>query len=128
MRCHAWGGLRRDCCTRRSGADIASVRAALMPVIAEMPAMHRPAALCRPPLAATALERLRAACEHVFASPPAVTTPCLYGSRARGEPLADLDIAVLTERGAVCRFAGCKRLFLIGSFHSMRRGEEGCLK
>lgn len=62
--------------------------------------MHAPAVFLRPRLGPAAIERLRAAAERVFAPHPAIAAVFLYGSGARGEPLADLDIAVLTEQGA----------------------------
>ena len=62
--------------------------------------MHAPAVFLRPRLDAAAIERLRAAAERVFAPHPTVAAVYLYGSGARGESLADLDIAVLTEHGA----------------------------
>ena len=62
--------------------------------------MHHPAAFLRPPLDADAIERLCASARRVFAPHPAIAAAYLYGSGARGEPLADLDVAVLTERGA----------------------------
>jgi predicted nucleotidyltransferase len=63
-------------------------------------AMHSPAVFLRPRLDPAAIGRLRVAAECVFAPHPAIAAVYLYGSGARGEPLADLDIAVLTERGA----------------------------
>ena len=62
--------------------------------------MHHPTAFLRPRLDPDAIERLRASAQRVFAPYPAIAAVYLYGSGARGEPLADLDIAVLTERGA----------------------------
>jgi predicted nucleotidyltransferase len=62
--------------------------------------MHSPAAFLHPRLDPAAIERLRASAQRVFAPHPAIVAAYLYGSGARGEPLADLDVAVLTERGA----------------------------
>lgn len=62
--------------------------------------MHHPAAFLRPPLDPEAIARLCAAAEGVFAPCAAIEAVYLYGSGARGEPVADLDVAVLTERGA----------------------------
>jgi len=61
--------------------------------------MPRPAALLQSPLDEGAWLRLRAAGERVFSPHPAIVAAYLYGSGARGEPAADLDIAVLTECG-----------------------------
>jgi predicted nucleotidyltransferase len=69
-------------------------------VVAWIVSMHDPAVSLRPALDADAFERLRVAAERVFAPHPAVAAVYLYGSGARGEPLADLDVAVLTEHGA----------------------------
>ena len=62
--------------------------------------MHSPTAFLRPRPDPAAIERLRASAQRVFAPHPAIVAAYLYGSGARGEPLADLDVAVLTERGA----------------------------
>jgi predicted nucleotidyltransferase len=62
--------------------------------------MHHPAISLRPRLDADAIERLCASANRVFAPHPAIAAVYLYGSGARGEPMADLDVAVLTERGA----------------------------
>ena len=74
--------------------------ARLLRVVTLARSMHHPAIYLRPPLDASAMERLRAASERVFAPYPAIAAVYLYGSGARAEPLADLDIAVLAERGA----------------------------
>jgi predicted nucleotidyltransferase len=62
--------------------------------------MHSPTARLRPPLDAEAIARLRVACEHTFAAHPAVAAAYLYGSAARAEPAADVDIAVLLDGDA----------------------------
>jgi predicted nucleotidyltransferase len=62
--------------------------------------MPRPADLLHPPLDEGTVLRLCAASERVFSLHPGVVAAYLYGSGARGEPAADLDIAVLTERDA----------------------------
>ena len=62
--------------------------------------MHSPTAFLHPRLDPAAIERLRASAQRVFAPHPTIVAAYLYGSGARGEPLADLDVAVLTERGA----------------------------
>jgi predicted nucleotidyltransferase len=49
-------------------------------------------------LGAEELARLAAAASEVFASEPDVVAVYLYGSAARGEPAADLDVAVLADR------------------------------
>ena len=62
--------------------------------------MHHPAAFLRPPLDPEAITLLCASAEGVFAPCVAIAAVYLYGSGARGEPVADLDVAVLTEHGA----------------------------
>jgi predicted nucleotidyltransferase len=49
-------------------------------------------------LGADELLRLAAATADVFAPEPEVVAVYLYGSAARGEPAADLDVAVLADR------------------------------
>jgi uncharacterized protein len=49
---------------------------------------------------AGAIQRLTEAAERVLARQPDVVAAYLHGSAARGEPAADLDIAVLLRRAA----------------------------
>jgi predicted nucleotidyltransferase len=44
-----------------------------------------------------AFERLRAAAERILSARPEVVAAYLYGSAARGEPAADLDVALLID-------------------------------
>jgi predicted nucleotidyltransferase len=60
-------------------------------------------------LAADELARLHAAAVAVFAGEPAVVAVYLHGSAARGQPAADLDIALLCE-GERLGFARLDRL------------------
>jgi predicted nucleotidyltransferase len=85
---------------RVAESQVNVTRASPAHVVTSSGSMHAPAVFLRPRLDPAAIERLRAAAGRVFAPHPAVAAVYLYGSGARGEPLADLDIAVLTEHGA----------------------------
>jgi predicted nucleotidyltransferase len=50
---------------------------------------------------ASGFERLEGAAREVFASEPVVIAAWVYGSAARGEPAADLDVAVLLHGGVL---------------------------
>lgn len=59
--------------------------------------MHSPANTRRWLLAREDHERLADAARRVFASEPELLAAYLYGSAGRGEPAADLDVALLSD-------------------------------